>query len=124
VIRRAFRMSVHAGSEAEYERRHNPIPGDLERVLLDHGVTSYSIFLDPESRDLFAYVELESEEQWRRVADTGACRRWWRHMRDVMPANADDSPVAHDLREVFHIESGDGAAPTADADVASFERVR
>jgi L-rhamnose mutarotase len=25
-------------------------------------------------------------------------------MRDIMPANADDSPVARDLREVFHIE--------------------
>jgi len=30
-------------------------------------------------------------------------QRWWRHMRDIMPANADDSPVARDLREVFHI---------------------
>jgi L-rhamnose mutarotase len=25
-------------------------------------------------------------------------------MRDVMPANADNSPVSRDLREVFHIE--------------------
>jgi L-rhamnose mutarotase len=24
-------------------------------------------------------------------------------MRDIMPANADDSPVARDLREVFHL---------------------
>lgn len=25
-------------------------------------------------------------------------------MRDLMPSNADDSPVSRDLREVFHIE--------------------
>lgn len=121
MIRKAFRMAVNAGAESEYERRHNPIWQDLEQVLLDHGVSTYSIFLDPVSRDLFAYVELESEEQWRRVADTDTCRRWWRHMRDVMPANPDNSPVSRDLREVFHIgraESGSVAgemvAPTGE----------
>jgi L-rhamnose mutarotase len=97
-------MMVNAGAEAEYERRHNPIWQDLEQVLLDHGVSTYSIFLDPVSRDLFAYVELESEDQWRRIAETDTCRRWWRHMRDLMPANADASPVARDLREVFHLD--------------------
>jgi L-rhamnose mutarotase len=106
MIRKAFRMSVHAGSEVEYERRHNPIWPDLEEVLLSHGVTSYSIFLDPLSRDLFAYVELESEELWRRIADTDACRKWWRYMGDLMPSNADTSPVARDLSEVFHLERG------------------
>ena len=35
---------------------------------------------------------------------TAVCRRWWRHMREIMPANADDSPVSRELREVFHIE--------------------
>ena len=107
VIRKAFRMAVNGGAEAEYERRHNPIWQELERVLLDHGVRSYSIFLDPASRDLFAYVEVESHEQWADIANTDACQRWWRHMRDVMPVNADDSPVSRDLREVFHIERDD-----------------
>ena len=113
MIRKAFRMTVHAGAEAEYERRHNPIWQDLEQVLLEHGVSTYSIFIDSASRDLFAYVELESEDQWRRVADTDACRRWWRHMRDVMPANPDSSPVARDLREVFHLDRAEHGS-TAD----------
>ena len=26
-------------------------------------------------------------------------------MREIMPANADDSPVARELREVFHVTS-------------------
>jgi L-rhamnose mutarotase len=69
-------------------------------------VRTYSIFLDPETRDLFAYVEVEDEARWAAVAGTDVCRRWWRYMREVMPANADDSPVAKELRDVFHIEAG------------------
>jgi L-rhamnose mutarotase len=97
-------MAVDAGQEDEYERRHRPIWEELERTLLDHGVRSYSIYLDPDTRDLFAYAELENEEQWKAVAETDVCRRWWRHMREIMPSNPDDSPVSRELREVFHIE--------------------
>ncbi len=110
MIRRAFRMSVNAGAEKEYERRHNPIWKDLQDVLLAHGVRTYSIFLDPVTRDLFGYVEIEDEDRWAAVAGTEVCQRWWRHMRDVMPANDDASPVSSDLREVFHIERDDDRA--------------
>src|SRR2546423_44545 len=104
MIRKSFRMSVHAGQEVEYVRRHNPILRDLEDVLLAHGVCTYSIFLDAATRDLFAYVEIEDEGRWQAIAQTEVCRRWWRFMREIMPANADDSPVSRELREVFHIE--------------------
>lgn len=103
MIRKAFRMSIHPGVADEYARRHQPIWAELEETLIRHGVTSYSIFLDPATNDLFAYAEIESEERWADIARTDVCRRWWRHMRDLMPANPDDSPVANDLREVFHI---------------------
>jgi L-rhamnose mutarotase len=96
-------MAVHPGREAEYERRHRPIWPDLERTLIEHGVVTYSIYLDPETRDLFGYVEVEDEGRWAAIAQTEVCRRWWRHMREIMPANADDSPVARELREVFHV---------------------
>ena len=106
MIRKAFRMSVHAGQEAEYERRHTPIWRELEETLVRQGVRTYSIFLDPATRDLFAYAEIESEERWAAIASTEVCRRWWRHMKEVMPANPDDSPVSSELREVFHIDDG------------------
>jgi L-rhamnose mutarotase len=96
-------MAIHAGQEAEYERRHRPIWEELEAALLEHGVRTYSIFLDPQTRDLFAYVEIEDEVRWKAIAETAVCRRWWRHMRELMPSNPDDSPVSHELREVFHI---------------------
>jgi L-rhamnose mutarotase len=97
-------MSVHAGAVAEYERRHRPIWRDLEETLLDHGVHTYSIYVDPDSLDLFGYVEVENEERWNCVASTDVCRRWWQFMCEIMPTNADASPVSRDLREVFHLE--------------------
>jgi L-rhamnose mutarotase len=104
MIRKAFRMSVHQGAEAEYERRHNPIWPELEATLIQHGVQSYSIFLDPATNDLFAYAEIDSEERWNAIASTSICRRWWQQMTALMPSNDDDSPSSRDLREVFHIE--------------------
>jgi L-rhamnose mutarotase len=104
MIRKAFRMSVEAGREAEYERRHSPIPDELAAVLREHGVHSYSIFLDPVDRSLFGYAEIEDEARWDAIACTDACRRWWTHMRDMMPTNPDHSPVSTPLREVFHLE--------------------
>ena len=104
MIRKAFVMSVNAGSESEYRKRHSPIWDDLVAVLRDHGVHNYSIFLHPETRQLFGYVEIEDEERWAAIAATDVCQRWWKHMADVMPANPDHSPVSLDLNEVFHLD--------------------
>ncbi len=104
MIRRAFRMSVHPDQQQEYARRHQPVWRELEETLLAHGVHTYSIYLDPSTNDLFAYLEFESEEGWAAVAATDVCRRWWNHMRELMPSNADGSPISRSLDEVFHIE--------------------
>lgn len=105
MVRKAFRMTVDPGQQAEYERRHRPIWRELEDTLVAHGAISYSIFLDDDTGDLFGYVEVEDEAQWAAVAETEVCRRWWRSMRDIMPSNPDASPVSRELREVFHIEA-------------------
>ena len=88
MIRRAFRMSIHPGQADEYRRRHNPIWRELEEALVQHGVHSYSIFLEPQTQALFAYVEIESEERWQAIASTDVCRRWWAYMKDLMPVAA------------------------------------
>lgn len=103
MIRKAFVMSVHPGQEAEYARRHQPIWEELAAVLKAHGAHNYSIFLHPETRQLFAYVEIEDEARWNAIASTEVCRRWWKHMGDLMPSNPDHSPVATGLKEVFHL---------------------
>lgn len=97
-------MTLRPGRQAEYERRHAAVWPDLLEVLKEHGVRNYSIFLERGADRLFAYAEIESEELWRRVAETEACRRWWSYMKELMLTNPDDSPVADDLDEVFHLD--------------------
>ena len=104
MIRKAFAMSVLAGQEAEYERRHAPIWPELEATLKAHGAHNYSIWLHAETRQLFAFVEIENEARWNAVAQTEICQRWWASMRELMPSNPDNSPVAMELREVFHLD--------------------
>lgn len=104
MIRKAFVLSVHPGHEAEYARRHQPIWAELAAVLKAHGAHRYSIFLHPETHQLFGYVEIEDEARWAAIAQTEICRRWWHYMSDIMPANPDSSPVSRELREVFHLE--------------------
>ncbi|AHF75843.1 L-rhamnose 1-epimerase [Sodalis praecaptivus] len=104
MIRKAFVMQLNPEAHQEYERRHNPIWPELAQTLKQHGAHHYSIFLDEQRHLLFAYVEMESEARWDAVAETEVCQRWWRHMTDVMPANADNSPVSATLRPVFYLE--------------------
>jgi L-rhamnose mutarotase len=104
MIRKSFVMSVQPGHEAEYAGRHQPIWAELAAVLKAHGAHNYSIFLHPETRQLFGYVEIEDEARWAAVARTEVCQRWWKFMGDIMPSNPDHSPVARDLTEVFHLE--------------------
>ena len=104
MIRKAFLMTLRPGCREEYERRHNPVWPEMEEVLSRHGVHNYSIFHRPGTDTLFAYAEIESEELWRRVAETEACRRWWAYMKDLMLTEADDSPVSETLIEVFHLD--------------------
>jgi L-rhamnose mutarotase len=103
-IGKAFVMSVNKGAETEYEKRHSPIWPQLEQTLKDHGVHNYSIFLHPQTNQLFAYVEIEDEARWATIAQTDICRKWWAYMGDVMPSNPDNSPVAEDLGLLFHID--------------------
>ena len=54
MIRKAFRMTLKPGLQAEYERRHNPIWPELQAILKRHGVSNYSIFLERDTNQLFA----------------------------------------------------------------------
>ena len=106
MIRKAFLSEVKPGKEAEYERRHNPIWSELQEIFRTHGVHNYSIFLHGKTRQLFGYVEIESEERWNSIADTVVCQKWWGEMKELLVSDSEDSPKAREeeLREVFHIE--------------------
>ena len=103
MIQKAFQMSVDANKHAEYEKRHTPIWKELEDVLKSHGVHNYNIFLNPDTSELFAFVEIESQERWDAIARTATCRRWWAYMKDIMPSNPDNSPKSVALKRVFYL---------------------
>jgi L-rhamnose mutarotase len=102
MIRKAFVMSVKPGLEAEHEKRHSPIWPELASTLKEQGVLSYSIFLNPGTHQLFAYVELKDEACWDALSQTPVCLRWWAYMKDIMIVNPDNSPALTTLKEVFH----------------------
>jgi L-rhamnose mutarotase len=104
MFRKSFVMQLNHGAEEEYRRRHNPIWEELAQVLHSHGVRNYSIFLHPETNQLFAYAEIEDEARWNAIAGTPVCRRWWNFMADLMEVNPDNSPRVIEQREVFHLD--------------------
>ena len=105
MIRKAFRMSVYRDARRTTRRGTRRSRPELERTLAAHGVRHYSIFIDAVTGDLFAYAEVDDEQQRDAIAATDVCRRWWSSMRDVMPSNADSSPVSRPLREVFRMDA-------------------
>jgi len=104
MIRKAFLMSVNPDQHGEYEKRHNSIWKELEDELKSHGVHNYNIFLNTQSNQLFAYVEIESQERWDAISQTPVCRRWWAYMKDIMPSNPDNSPKSIELKQVFYLD--------------------
>jgi len=102
--RHAFKMFLNPGQADEYRRRHDAIWPELESLLGETGVRNYSIFLDPESNVLFAYLERMDDHRMDDLPAHPVMQRWWAFMRDIMAANPDGSPVTSPLAEVFHLD--------------------
>lgn len=100
---KVFAMNVYPDKATEYIRRHNPIWPELEQTLRDHGVSNYRIHLDHNTGMLFATAEIESEERWTAIADTDVCQRWWAYNAELMETNEDNSPIAVNLTQIFHL---------------------
>ena len=101
---KGFKMKLYPGQEEEYERRHNLLWPEMKEMIHAHGGKNYTIFLDRETLTLFGYIELEDPELWAKSADTAINRKWWDYMADIMQTNPDNSPVAIDLQNVFHLD--------------------
>lgn len=97
-------MSVLPECHEEYQRRHDEIWPEMVEQLKVHGVHHYRIFLDAQTSQLFAYVEVENELLWQEMAQTDVCQRWWAMMKDIMPSHADNSPITRDLNCVFYLD--------------------
>ncbi len=102
--RYAFKMFLNTGEAHEYRRRHDEIWPDLKTLIRGKGVRNYSIHLDPETNVLFAYLERSDDHGMDDLTMHPVMQRWRAHMKDIMAANPDGSPVTSPLIEVFHLE--------------------
>jgi L-rhamnose mutarotase len=103
VERYVFKMVLNPGCAAEYRARHDAIWPELAALLREAGIANYSIHLDAETNSLFAYLERREGHTMDALPAHPVMRRWWDHMRDIMRANADGSPVSVALVEMFHL---------------------
>lgn len=104
MIRKAFIMKVHEDQHEAYKLMHDEIWPDMVEMLKEHGLITYSIFLNEQTSELFGYVEVKDEERWNEVTVTEINKRWWEYMSPIMEVNEDKSPKTIDLKEVFHLK--------------------
>lgn len=99
----AFKMKLYPGVVEEYKRRHDEIWPELAKLLKETTISDYSIFLDESTNSLFAVLKVEREELMDHLPAQPIMKKWWGYMKDLMESNADNSPVALPLKEVFYL---------------------
>jgi L-rhamnose mutarotase len=100
----AFKMKLKPGMTEEYKRRHDAIWPRLSEVLRAAGISDYSIFLDEETRTLFAVQRQADKNTVAELPKHPVVREWWDYMAPLMEAHPDNSPVSVELKEMFHLD--------------------
>jgi L-rhamnose mutarotase len=101
--RLGFKMKLFEGYAEEYTNRHNAIWAELKQLLKQAGIKDYSIFLDQETHNLFAYLTVDDTGKMDELRNQAMMKKWWSYMKDIMETNEDNSPVSIPLKEVFHL---------------------
>jgi L-rhamnose mutarotase len=104
MMRHAFVMKLKPGFAAEYKRRHDAIWPELSQALSAAGISDYSIFLDPQTGNLFAVQKLSTPNTAANLPQTAIVKKWWAYMKDIMDTNPNNSPETVELTEVFHMD--------------------
>ena len=100
----AFVMQLNPGCEAEYEKLHDEIWPELVDELKKAGIEDYSIFLHPDTLQLFAVLWRKDDHTMDALPAAAVMQKWWAYMGDIMAHNPDNSPVVTPLTKVFHLE--------------------
>jgi L-rhamnose mutarotase len=99
----AFKMQLLAGFTAEYKKRHDEIWPALSALLKEAGISGYSIFLDEQTNELFAIMQVADRKLTDNLPKQEIMQKWWAYMSDIMETNPDSSPVVIPLKEVFYL---------------------
>ena len=100
----ALLMRLKPGKETEYRKRHDEIWPELKKALVQAGIFDYSIFLDPETLNLFAVMKLRPDNSRGALPTQPIVRRWWDYMADLMYVDDLNKPVEHPLMRVFRMD--------------------
>lgn len=100
----AFVMQLRPGFEAEYEKRHDEIWPELVTLLKEARIEDYSIFLHPQTLQLFATLKRPENHKMDTLPEQAIMQKWWAYMGDIMDHNPDNSPVSVPLQPVFYLK--------------------
>jgi L-rhamnose mutarotase len=99
----AFKMKLHPGFAAEYQKRHDELWPDLEALLKASGIEDYSIFIDEQTNYLFGVLKVTDPKILDELSGHPVMQQWWKYMSDLMETNEDHSPVSIPLKEIFYL---------------------
>lgn len=100
----SFKMKLKEGYVEEYKKRHDNIWPELKILLKIAGIQEYSIFLNPETLDLFAYLKVSEDNNLKDLPSNNLMKKWWYYMADIMEVNDDTSPKQTELVETFYLK--------------------
>lgn len=106
----AFKMQLRPGMEHAYKKAHDEIWPELVDLLIEAGVSDYSIHFDPETHTLFAVLWRSDDQALERLPESAVMRRWWAAMSEFLEMTDTGEPVAKPLRTVFHMRGSGGEA--------------
>lgn len=98
----AFKMRIKDGVEDEYKKRHDEIWPELLVLLKDAGIAEYRIFLDSDTRTLFAVMQCPTNFDQKKLAEHEVMMRWWDYMADIMEVHESNEPVSYPLTSMFY----------------------
>ena len=99
----AFKMKLHPGMQDEYKKRHDKIWPDLSDLLIDAGVSDYSIFFDEDTNILFAVMWRKKDHKMENLKSKAIMQKWWSYMAEIMDSDETNEPITKPLQMVFHM---------------------
>jgi L-rhamnose mutarotase len=99
-----FSLEMPGENVAEYRRRHDDLWPALGEAIRAQGGHNYSIFALPDVDRVVGYLEVDDIDVWNSASTSEITQAWWNYMADIMPTNADNSPIQAPAFEVFHLD--------------------
>lgn len=96
-------MRIKPGKLDEYRYHHDHIWPEMVAEIERSGIASMTIFAS--EPQLFLFSEIRDEDAWDRLWHSETHKRWGELMENFLEFGDNGLIDAHELREVFHIES-------------------